>query len=181
MQKGVTTVDSQAYIAAMGRHVSSVCIIAAEHGGKRHGLTATAVVSITAEPPRLLVAVNKNGHSHRAISQSKAFCVNVLAESQQQIAMVFAGMLGSDADRFKSGEWSTMATGSPALKGAVAVFDCVLAEQVEQSSHTLFFGDVVAVSSDMRHEPLLYGSRRFRNLARPGQQAGPTASPLDIL
>jgi flavin reductase (DIM6/NTAB) family NADH-FMN oxidoreductase RutF len=84
----------------MGQHVSSVCVITSVHEGKRYGLTATAMSSVCADPPRLLVCVNKSGVSHDMIAASGAFCVNVLAEQQVQTAKAFAGMMGKDFDRF---------------------------------------------------------------------------------
>jgi flavin reductase (DIM6/NTAB) family NADH-FMN oxidoreductase RutF len=70
------------YIGAISQHVSSVCVITTEHNGQRFGLTATAVSSVTADPPRLLVCVNKSGMTHERILASQVFCVNVLAEEQ---------------------------------------------------------------------------------------------------
>ena len=114
------------YVGAIAQHVSSVCVITTEHEGQRYGLTATAVSSVTADPPRLLVCVNKSGMTHEKILSAGHFCVNVLAEEQDRVAMVFAGMGGKDVDRFAVGEWTTLATGSPALEGASAVFDLSL-------------------------------------------------------
>lgn len=166
------------YVGAIAQHVSSVCIITTGHGGQRYGLTATAVSSVTADPPRLLVCVNKSGLTHEKILASGAFCVNVLAEDQDKIAMVFAGMGGKDADRFLSGEWTVMKTGAPALVGASAVFDCRLAETGDQSTHTILFGDVVAVGHRKGADTLLYGARRFRQLRKVFNAQG---EPADYL
>jgi flavin reductase (DIM6/NTAB) family NADH-FMN oxidoreductase RutF len=163
------------FVAAMGRHVASVCVITAEQDGKRFGLTATAVSSVSADPPRLLVCVNKSGASHEAIEKTGAFCVNVLTESQDRIAKNFAGMLGRDTDRFSIGEWARLVTGAPVLRGAVAAFDCRVAETSTQSSHTIFIGDVVAVAPANGQDPLLYGARRFRTLRKAFMDSGEAA------
>ena len=154
------------YIAAMGQHVASVCVITTAIGGERFGLTATAMSSVCATPPRLLVCVNKSGLSHRKIVEAGHFCVNVLTEEQDHVAKAFAGMLGRDLDRFASAEWKTLKTGSPALAGAAAVFDCRVAGTLDQYTHSIFLGDVVAVSSQAGRESLLYGSRKFRQLRK---------------
>lgn len=154
------------YVAAIAQHVSSVCVITTELDGERFGLTATAVSSVSAEPPRLLVCVNKNGLTHEKIAAAGRFCVNVLAEGQDKVAMVFAGMGGSKEDRFATGEWVRMKTGAPALAGALATFDCLVGETSDQASHTVFFGDVVATSHVKGQDTLLYGARRFRQLRK---------------
>lgn len=166
------------YVAAIAQHVSSVCVITTEHEGLRYGLTATAVSSVTADPPRLLVCVNRSGLTHEKILASGRFCVNVLAEAQDRIAMVFAGMGGKDADRFAEGEWVRMVTGAPALAHASAVFDCRLGETLQQSTHTILFGDVLATAHRNGADTLLYGARRFRQLRKV---FGAQGEPADYL
>jgi flavin reductase (DIM6/NTAB) family NADH-FMN oxidoreductase RutF len=154
------------FVAAMGQHVSSVCIITTAHDGGRFGLTATAVSSVCASPPRLLVCVNKSGLTHEKIAASGIFCVNVVNEDQEAIAKGFAGMLGKDFDRFASGQWDVLATGAPMLREAAAAFDCRTALALDQHSHTVFIGDVVSVRKRDTCDALLYGARRFRNLRK---------------
>ena len=158
--------SSSDYIAAMGQHVASVCVITTSVGGERFGLTATAVSSVCATPPRLLICVNKSGQSHDNILAAGVFAVNVLTEAQDHIAKAFAGMLGRGVDRFASGEWTTLKSDAPALVGAAAVFDCRVAGAIDQFTHTIVLGDVVAVDTRLGHESLLYGSRKFRQLRK---------------
>ncbi|MBN8629874.1 MAG: flavin reductase family protein [Rhodobacterales bacterium] len=178
VQPGAGLVAPADYVGAIAQHVSSVCVITTEHEGQRYGLTATAVSSVTADPPRLLVCVNKSGQTHEKILAAGKFCVNVLAEDQDRVAMVFAGMGGKALDRFATGEWVRLATGSPVLAGASAVFDCRLGATMEQSSHSVFFGDVVAVQSRPATDTLLYGARRFRQLRKVFSATGEAAEWL---
>jgi flavin reductase (DIM6/NTAB) family NADH-FMN oxidoreductase RutF len=159
-------VDPGDYINAIAQHVSSVCVVTTSVGGERFGLTATAVSSVSADPPRLLVCVNKKGLTHDRIREAGTFVVNVLSEDQDAVAMVFAGMGGNVEDRFATGEWTTLNTGAPVLVGAVASFDCVLGETSDQASHTILFGDVVATANRTGNDALLYGGRRFRQLRK---------------
>jgi flavin reductase (DIM6/NTAB) family NADH-FMN oxidoreductase RutF len=158
--------SSSDFVSAMGQHVSSVCVITTRHEGQRYGLTATAMSSVCASPPRLLVCVNKNGTSHEKIIASGVFCVNVLSETQDLLAKAFAGMLGKEFDRFSVGDWHTLQTAAPALRDAAAVFDCRVAETIDQFSHTIFIGDVLVTSSGANIDTLLYGAKRFRTLRK---------------
>ena len=154
------------YVAAVAQHVSSVCVISTIYEGERFGLTATAVASVSATPARLLVCVNKSGRAHEKILSSGRFCVNVLTEGQAQLALVFAGMTGDGADRFAVGVWTALKTGAPVLVDAAASFDCRLSSISDQSSHSVLFGDVVAVRHRAGEDTLLYGLRRFRQLRK---------------
>lgn len=169
MSKGAPSlpaVPASAYVNAVAQHVSSVCVITTAIGSQRFGLTATAVSSVSADPPRLLVCINKSGVTHDKIHQAGKFCVNVLTEEQDRIAMIFAGMAGDVADRFDTGDWTTLKTGAPVLQGAVAAFDCLLGESSDQASHSVLFGDVVATTNQTGVDTLLYGGRRFRQLRK---------------
>ena len=152
------------YTKAMGQHFSSVCVIATKKSGKRYGLTATAVSSVCADPPRLLICVNQSGLTHKKIEKAGHFCVNVLGDQQDDVAKVFAGMTNEEGDRFSCGEWGELVTGSPALIGASACFDCIIAEQIKQFSHTIFIANVVGVSVQVEQDSLLYGARGFRTM-----------------
>lgn len=166
MSKPPPLVSSQDFVAAMGQHVASVCVITTRHENERYGLTATAVSSVCADPPRLLVCVNKSGLTHHKMAAAGHFAVNVLEESQEQVGKAFAGMMGRDFDRFSIGEWQEMATGSPILKDAASAFDCRVAETLDQFTHTIFIGEVVGVSTGLAREAVLYRQRRFRSLRK---------------
>jgi flavin reductase (DIM6/NTAB) family NADH-FMN oxidoreductase RutF len=164
--RGLQPVSSQEFTRALAQHASSVCVITTCHDRQRFGLTATAVSAVCATPPRLLVCVNQSGVTHAKIAASHRFCVNVIAEDQEQIAKRFAGMAGKDVDRFAAGEWCELATGSPALAEAAAAIDCQVVAQLDQFSHSIFIGEVVASAVRPGKDPLLYAARRFRSLRK---------------
>lgn len=105
--------------------------------------------------------------------------MNVLSESQDVVAKSFAGMLGKDMDRFSVGHWHTLKTGSPALQDAAAIFDCTVAETIDQFSHTIFLGNVLAAWSGTGTDTLLYGAKRFRTLRKV--MAAPNEAEVESL
>jgi flavin reductase (DIM6/NTAB) family NADH-FMN oxidoreductase RutF len=163
MTQLVPTAD---FVQAMGQHVSSVCVITTKSGADRFGLTATAVSSVCASPPRLLVCVNKSGFTHEKIVAAGHFGVNVLTDTQDKIGKSFAGMLGKDFDRFSVGIWREGNQGSPLLNDAAATFECRVVEALDQFSHTIFIGEVTETAAGIGQDALLYGARRFRNLRK---------------
>ena len=89
----VPTVSAESHRYGMRHFAIGVSIITARHGESRAGLTATAVCSVTADPPRLVVFVNKNVVANDVVLNSGALCVNVLAGDQEDVAKAFAGMI----------------------------------------------------------------------------------------
>lgn len=167
MKADLTHVASSEFKQGMRRLASGVVVVATEYDGICHGLVATSVTSITAEPPTLLVCVNRSASSHQALTRSGRFSVNVLAEDDADLAMRF-GSSHHRESRFSIREWTRLTTGSPVLAGSLASFDCIVTEQVEASTHTLCFGEVVNVSiSSGAIRPLLYWDGAFRKHLQP--------------
>lgn len=143
--------------------VASVTLITTVHRGERGGLTATAVCSVSAEPPQLLACVNKSAGCHDAIAASGIFCVNVLAPQHEELARRYAGMRGVEGDeRFRDGgDWRQLSTGAPVLGGCPVSFDCRVVQQMEAGTHTIYLGHIVDVAIDERASPLFYVDAKF--------------------
>ena len=139
-------------------------IITATHGGRRYGMTATAVCSATAEPPTVLVCLNRRSATHAGVTKSRAFCVNVLRAEDSDLSNLFSGSQSGDS-RFNSREWSKLATGSPVLLDALVSFDCRVVKKLVHGAHTIFLGQVQQVLFGKKGKPLLYGDGQYAKLA----------------
>lgn len=159
-------VSTSDYIAAMRDFPAAVNLITTGRNGHRAGLTATAAMSLTADPPQIVVAVNRDASAFPSIVEYGCFCVNTLATSHDGLARGFAGKLKGE-ERFQHGDWGTMVTGSPALEDAVLAIDCRVAQAIEFSSHTLFVGSVEAVRHNAGARPLLFVDGQWAGLV-PG-------------
>src|SRR5258706_15753299 len=107
-------VDPGQFKTGMRTLPGAVNIITSMNSGHRYGMTATAVCSATAEPPTVLVCINKLATTHGAVAKSKVFCVNVLRAENWELSTVFSGGQTGDA-RFRNGNWAKLATGPPVL------------------------------------------------------------------
>jgi flavin reductase len=158
-----TAVSSKEFISAMRQFSAAVNIITTGDGSERAGLTATAVLSLTAEPPQIAIAVNHTASAYPLLSRSGRFCVNTLAAGQEDLAARFAGPVKGE-ERFAEGEWLTLATGAPALSGALVNFDCRTERAVDFSTHTLFIGEVMAIQRGTPAKPLLFVDGNWASL-----------------
>lgn len=157
------------FTAGMRLVASSVSIIATDRDGERRGLTATAMCALAADPPLLLVCVNRKVAAHDLIHRSGRFSVNVLSDAQRDVAAHFSGERGVHGhDRFGVGNWQRLRTGAPILAGAAVNFDCELHQALEVATHSVFIGLVVAAQMDDRQSPLLYAHKRYYKLSRRG-------------
>ena len=160
------TVSSDDHRFGMRHFAVGVTIITARDGDERAGLTATAVCSVTADPPRLVVFVNKNIAASPVILNSGALCVNVLAADQEPVAKAFANMVEGvhGAERYGYGQWGELTTGAPALEGALANFDCRVIKVFDESTHHAFLCEVLATRERNDGEALIYLNGVFRSL-----------------
>src|SRR5215210_7772204 len=134
-------VDVEQFKVGMRTLAGAVNIITSLQAGHRYGMTATAVCSATADPPTVLACINKLATTHGAVAKSKAFCVNVLRSEDWELSTTFSGAQSGET-RFKSRDWTRLATGSPVLIDSLVSFDCRVVKKVAHGSHSVFLGQV---------------------------------------
>src|ERR687898_3563869 len=115
-------VDPEQFKAGMRALAGAVNIITSMNSGHRYGMTATAVCSATAEPPTVLACINKLASTHGAVAKSKVFAVNVLRAEDWELSTSFSGAQSGES-RFKSRDWTRLATGSAGLIDALGSFE----------------------------------------------------------
>jgi flavin reductase len=153
--------DRAAFVSAMSGAVTSVNVVATDGACGRFGVTVSAMASVSADPPMLLVCVNRRSPACAAIKENDVFCVNLLAADQHGISDVFAGHpREGEAFDFHCAEWQATITGSARLPGAVSTFDCVVHTAQDVGTHTIFVGRVVEVTAT-ESAPLAHFRRAY--------------------
>lgn len=159
-------VDRKIYREGMARLGAAVNIVTTAGPAGRHGFTASAVCSVTDDPPTLLVCMNRGSRLNPAFKTNRAVCVNVLTAGQQELSPLFAGLTGVDMDaRFAAASWATLATGAPVLQGGAVSFDCRIGQVTEVGTHSVFFCEVEAILLGSIHEGLIYFGREYHRIA----------------
>lgn len=150
-------VTPEAFIQGMRQLAAGVAVVTTADSQRRAGLTATSVCSVSAEPPQLLVCINRQSDAHDMVHGSGAFVVNLLSSDQQAVAEAFAGAVGIHGERrFHRARWTRLATGAPVLEGCLAAFDCRVVQAVSAATHTIFVGRVEALRAEPDLAPLVY-------------------------
>jgi flavin reductase len=163
----VAMVDQDTFREAMARLGAAVNVITTAGPAGRGGCTASAVCSVTDDPPTLLVCLNRGRDMHGLVKANGVLCVNTLAAAQEGLSILFAGITGLKVDeRFTDGHWRVLETGAPVLEGAVVSFDCVVSQVTEVGTHGVFFCGVAAISlGSVQDEALIYFRRRYHRTA----------------
>lgn len=148
--------SSQEYRQIMRRYPAAVTIISTGRSPERSGMTATAVMSLTAEPVRLVCAINRSTLTFAQIERNGFFCVNTLSQEQTGLAKLFSQSALFGEDRFAEEDWTTLESGAPVLGKALMTLDCRLHQCIDVGTHALVIGDVVAGTVAPQQPPLLY-------------------------
>jgi len=154
-------------MASLPTAVSVVTALDAD--GVPRGLTCSAVCSVSADPPQILICVNQRNGSLAAIRYSGAFVVNVLGSSCASLSNRFASPI---AEKFADVAWHPAPhSGLPVLDGSAhAYLDCELTADITAGSHSILIGAVHACGTEVgAMHPLLYWRRSYGTLRQEEQ------------
>lgn len=166
-------ISATAFREGMSRLGAGVTIVATDGPAGIHGITASAVCSVTDAPPTLVVCVNRASSAHDMIVTNGVLCVSVLGEGHADLATRFGRPGIAPADRFVAGKWTTLVTGAPLLREATAGFDCRILERHTVGTHSVVIAEVLAVAVAEHGHSLVYCGRRFHALAAVEPRAAP--------
>jgi flavin reductase len=151
---------------AMARVCAPVHVITTRGAAGRGGFTATAMCSVTDEPPTLFVCMNARSAQSALFLENQRFCVNVLTGEHEALASSFAGQQADMDARYASATWVELPSGGQVLADAMVSFDCRLKEVLRVGSHHVLVGEVVGTRLRNDGQALLYVDRGFVNLPR---------------
>ncbi|WP_113568308.1 flavin reductase family protein [Hyphomicrobiales bacterium] len=149
----------------MARLASTVCVVSSGSGSECLGRTATAVFSLSASPPSIVVSIKADSGLADTISKQDGFALAMLAQGQELVADAFAGRVAA-ASRYLVGIWADWPSGRPRLLGAAAGLDCVLSATILVGDHRLFVGTIIATETAAYADPLLWSERQYQALER---------------
>jgi flavin reductase (DIM6/NTAB) family NADH-FMN oxidoreductase RutF len=154
----------QRFLLGMSHAACTVIVVTTDGEGGRHGVTVSAMVSVSADRPHpiLLVCIHHLSPAAPAVLRNGVFCVNVLREDQHYISDSFAGRSGvHGADKFRCARWTTQLTGAPRVLDALVAFDCHVTASERVGSHFVVFGCVQDIFVGGGGAPLIYANRAY--------------------
>lgn len=161
------SLTSEAFRDVMGSFASGVTVITTRADGIAAGATASAVSSLSLEPPMLLICLNRQSETCQAISTAGRFAVNILDEDHPDIAIKFASKEG---DKFAGLRVRAGRGGIPILADSLATIECRVTDEVFGGTHSVFIATVESASAEQR-PPLAYFRGQFGRLSLEQDEA----------
>lgn len=147
---------ARTFKTAMRRVASTVMLVTTvDEQGAPHGMAASSVISVSMEPPSMLVAVNRDASMHPVLARTRRYCVNVLGSGQLDLLAPFS-QSSLRGQRFASGDWRRGIDGLPFLGSAPAAIFCEADQLIDYGTHTLCLGRVIDVAFGSEPQPLVW-------------------------
>jgi flavin reductase (DIM6/NTAB) family NADH-FMN oxidoreductase RutF len=150
--------DTKLFRKALGRFATGVTVVTTEHDGNIHGMTANAFISVSLDPPLILVSVGNSSNMHRIMGGHGRYGVSVLAENQEILSRHFAGRPVEELH-----VRLIRRNGVPLLEGAVAYFVAQVVDAHPSGDHTLYIGRVEHFEAG-DGKPLLFHCGEYQKL-----------------
>lgn len=158
------SIDSQELRRIMGHFVTGVTVITTKDmDGRPNGLTANAFMSLSLNPPLVLISVDKGAQCYACFNLQNGFTVNFLSESQEEVSRRFAT---KGIDKFAGLQWKVGGNGAAILDGAIGYIECRITQCYEGGDHTIVIGEIVNAEAS-GERPLLFFKGKYRRLPEP--------------
>lgn len=125
---------------------NALALVGSAHDGERNGMTTSWITQLSMEPVLIGVGVDNSAVTHRLISASDAFTVNLWDAENTRVFVKFSKPANDDGTALNDRPISTATTGAPIFDEAIAWMDCKVRHALDLGTHTLFVGEIVAAS-----------------------------------
>jgi flavin reductase (DIM6/NTAB) family NADH-FMN oxidoreductase RutF len=150
-------IDPRAFWRAIGNRATGSTVVTARSDEGPAGFLGLSATHICADPPVMLVSIDKRTAALQTILAARHFALNFLPREAAEIADMFGGKgPQKGAARFTTGRWGTLYTGAPILLDAVGAIDCRLEETIERHGVVMAIGRVVGARHGGDMTPLVH-------------------------
>jgi len=125
---------------------NALALVGSEHDGERNGMTTSWITQLSMEPVLIGIGVDNDAVTHRLITASGAFTVNLWDSENTRVFVKFSKPASDDGAALNERPVSTAVTGAPVFDEAIAWMDCSVRHTLDLGTHTLFVGEVVGAS-----------------------------------
>jgi flavin reductase (DIM6/NTAB) family NADH-FMN oxidoreductase RutF len=154
-------IETQELRRVMGHFATGVTVITTIDGdGNPNGLTANAFLSLSLNPPLVLISVDKSATCYACFGLKNGFTVNFLSEDQEEISRRFAT---KGADKFADLKWRSGANGAAIIEGVLGYVECKIRECHDGGDHTIVIGEIVNLEA-VGERPLLFFKGKYQKL-----------------
>lgn len=154
-------IDSQELRRVMGHFATGVTVITTKSkDGVATGLTANAFLSLSLDPPLVLISVDKSAQCYACFECGNGFTVNFLSEHQEELSRRFAT---KGADKFAGLQWREGNNGAAVLEGVLGYVECKIRQCLDGGDHTIVVGEILGAEAS-GERPLLFFKGKYQRL-----------------
>ncbi len=151
----------QDFFEGMSRVAATVHVVTTDGEAGMAGITVSAMSSVTADPPTLLICIHEESPTCQKIKTNGKFCVNVLQAHHSNWSESFAGLLPFDEMATLSSEaWKKGKLDIPVFRESLVIFECQIAQNIQIGTHRIFFGEIKHIQYQ-DGSPLIYVNRGY--------------------
>ncbi|MCD7837717.1 MAG: flavin reductase family protein [Clostridiales bacterium] len=133
-----------------------VYVVGVADAGRRNGCMANSLMQVTAEPPGLVVGLNKDSLTAQLLRKTGRFSVSVLGEKvEPSLIGTFGFRSGKDCDKYAEVNWEERG-GLPILPQCCAYALCEVRQTLDLGTHWLFYGEVTDCGHLTPGTPMTY-------------------------
>jgi flavin reductase (DIM6/NTAB) family NADH-FMN oxidoreductase RutF len=143
------------------RLAGGVAVVTTVFASNRAGMTVTSLTSVSMQPPRGLVSLEKGSSTWQTMARSKTCAVSILGEWQEDVAVAFARPGAKRFSAFATVEGNH----GPLFVGALAWLEGDVVSTVDIGDHVLVVFEITDCRAFEPREPLVYFNRRYSGLS----------------
>lgn len=154
-------IEPQELRRVMGHFATGVTVITTrDKDGAPNGLTANAFMSLSLNPPLVLISVDKGATCYTCFESQNGFTVNFLSEDQEEISRRFAT---KGADKFAGLSWHPGSNGAAIIDGVLGYVECKITQCHDGGDHTIVVGEIINAGAT-GDRPLLFFRGKYQRL-----------------
>ncbi|CAM2920190.1 flavin reductase family protein [Skermania piniformis] len=169
-------IDPRVFRNTLGQFCTGITIITTVDDGTPIGFACQSFAALSLDPPLVLFCPTKASRSWAAIERTGRFCVNVLAEEQQDTCARFGSR---EPDKFAGIDWTPSPLGSAIIENSLAHVDCTLESVHDGGDHFVVYGRVHAMSELRDGRPLLFHRGQYTAIEPDKTVPAPWRDDLD--
>ena len=147
-----------------GLFASGVTVVTTALENRLRGVTVSAFVAVSLDPPLILIALANETTTREMIAESGILAVNILSDEQEFLSERFAARAPLVNESFEGAPYHVAVTGAPILEKSLAWYDCRVEATYGGGDHTLVVGRVHSFGMDESRQPLIYFANHYRHL-----------------
>ncbi|MCP2320356.1 3-hydroxy-9,10-secoandrosta-1,3,5(10)-triene-9,17-dione monooxygenase reductase component [Nocardia amikacinitolerans] len=175
---GHPVIDPRQFRNVLGQFCTGITVITAfGDDAAPIGFACQSFAALSLDPPLVLFCPTKASRSWAAIEKTGRFCVNILAEEQQQLCARFGSR---EPDKFAGIAWHASELELPVLDDALATIQCTVDSVVDGGDHYIVIGRVQVLSeSTDSGRPLLFYRGQYTAIEPEKTVPAPWRADLD--